>query len=143
MKAAADLYRSAFSGVRIMYCAFMTLPRQQSLLLTLWRVSDEELLVNIVPKPVTNDRIAENNAPLTTALTVRGTPQELDEHLSRQLLEFVEAHLALSSTLKTAKEEMEAAAKAAREAARKPTKANSHSGSSGSAASRSAQVQTK
>ena len=52
------------------------------------------------------------------ALAITGTPKELDEQLPRQLVEFVEAHLGLSSTLKSAKEQMEAAAKAAREAAR-------------------------
>jgi hypothetical protein len=61
---------------------------------------------------------------LTTPLSVTGAPKELDEQLPRQLVEFVEAHLGLSSTLKSAKEQMEAAAKAAREAARKPTNSN-------------------
>jgi hypothetical protein len=59
------------------------------------------------------------------------------------LVEFVEAHLGLSSTLKSAKEQMEAAAKAAREAARKPTNSKSHGGSSRSATPSLAQVQTE
>ena len=38
-------------------------------------------------------------------LRVTGTPKELDEELPRQLAEFVETHLALSSSLKSAKEQ--------------------------------------
>jgi PRTRC genetic system protein E len=63
----------------------------------------------------------ENNGALTTPLSLTGTPRELDEELPKQLVEFVHSHLQLSSTLKSAKEEMEAAAKAAREASRKST----------------------
>jgi hypothetical protein len=40
------------------------------------------------------------------------------------LVEFVEAHLGLFSTLKSAKEQMESVAKAAREAAKKSTTQN-------------------
>ena len=72
-------------------------------------------------------------AALATPLSVTGTPKELDEQLPRQLVEFVETHLELSSTLKSAKEQMEAAAKAARQAAKKSTTSKSHAGSSKSA----------
>jgi len=58
---------------------------------------------------------------LLTPLSINGTPKELDEALPGQLVEFVGAHLGLSSTLKNVKEQMDAAAKAAREAARKST----------------------
>ena len=54
-----------------------------------------------------------------------------------------QVHLGLSSTLKSAKEQMEAAAKAAREAAKKPTNAKSHSGSSKTATPGPEKVQTE
>ena len=76
---------------------------------------------------------------LTTPLAVTGTPQELDEQLPKQLVEFAEIHLGLSSTLKSAKEQMDEGGKAAREAAKKSTNRQSRSGSNKSAATSSAQ----
>jgi len=110
----------------------MPLLAQRVLVVTLSRVSGNEICVNVIPKPLKSDRQDDDGA-LTTPLSVTGTPKELDEQLSRQLAEFVEAHLGLSSTLKTAKEQMDAAAKAAREAAKKSTTSKSHAGSSRSA----------
>lgn len=55
----------------------------------------------------------DDNA-LATPLSIKGTCKEIDEQLSKQLLEFVSSHLGLSSTLKSAKEQIDAAAKAAR-----------------------------
>ena len=115
-----------------MFEELMPLLAQRVLVVTLSRVSGNEICVNVIPKPLKSDRQDDDGA-LTTPLSVTGTPKELDEHLSRQLAEFVEAHLGLSSTLKTAKEQMDAAAKAAREAAKKSTTSKSHAGSSRSA----------
>ena len=56
-------------------------------------------------------------------------------------MKFVETHLGLSSTLRSAKEQMDAAAKAAREAAKKSTNSKSHSGSGKSASPGSARAQ--
>jgi PRTRC genetic system protein E len=125
-----------------MFQELMPLLAQRILLLTLSRVSDEQICVNVIPKPLKSDQ-QDDGAALTTPLSVTGSPKELDEQLSRHLVEFVETHLGLSSTLKSAKEQMEAAAKAAREAARKPTNSKSHSGSSRSATPSPAQVQTE
>ncbi len=125
-----------------MFQELMPLLAQRILLLTLSRVSDEQISVNVIPKPLKSDQ-QDDGAALTTPLSVTGTPKELEEQLSRHLVEFVETHLGLSSTLKSAKEQMEAAAKAAREAARKPTNSKSHSGSSRSATPSPAQVQTE
>ena len=87
------------------------------------RIDTDLVCVNVIPQRLKSGD--ENNGALTTPLSLAGTPKELDEELPKQLVEFVHSHLQLSSTLKSAKEEMEAAAKAAREAARKstPTKA--------------------
>ena len=115
-----------------MFQELMPLLAQRILLLTFSRVSDEQISVNVIPKPLKSDQ-QDDDAALTTPLSVTGAPKELDEQLPRQLVEFVEAHLGLSSTLKSAKEQMEAAAKAAREAAKKSTPSKSHAGSSRSA----------
>jgi PRTRC genetic system protein E len=112
-----------------MFQELMPLLAQRILLLTLSRVSDEQICVNVIPKLLKSDQ-RDDDAALTTPLSVTGAPKELDEQLPSQLVEFVETHLGLSSTLKSAKEQMEAAAKAAREAARKSTVTKSH-GSSG------------
>jgi PRTRC genetic system protein E len=98
--------------------------------------------INVIPKPLKTDQ-QDDVAALTTPLSVTGSPKELDELLPRQLMEFVETHLDLSSTLKSAKEQMEAAAKAAREAAKKSTSSKSHSGSGKNATPSAVQVQTE
>lgn len=125
-----------------MFQELMPLLAQRILLLTLSRVSDDEMRINIVPKPLKSDQ-QHDDAALTTPMSVTGTPKELDQHLVRQLVEFVDTHLGLSSTLRSAKEEMEAAAKAARDAAKKSTNSKSHSGSSESAPPSPAKVQTE
>jgi len=125
-----------------MFQELMPLLAQRILLLTLSRVSDEQISVNIIPKPLKSDQPDDGSA-LTTPLRVTGTPKELDDQLPPQLADFVETHLGLSSTLKNAKEQMEAAAKAAREAAENPTNSKSHSGPSKSAPPSPAKVQTE
>jgi PRTRC genetic system protein E len=124
-----------------MFQELMPLLAQRILLLTLSRVSDEQISVNIIPKPLKSDQQDDGGAALSTPLRVTGTPKELDEQLPRHLVEFVETHLGLSSTLKSAKEQMEVAAKAAREAARKTT--NSKSKSSKNATPSTAKAQTE
>ena len=125
-----------------MFQELMPLLAQRILLLTLSRVGDEQISVNIIPKPLKSDPQDDVSA-LTTPLRVTGTPKELDDQLPPQLAEFVETHLGLSSTLKSAKEQMEAAAKAAREATKKSTNSKSNSGSSKSASPSPAKVQTE
>src|SRR5579864_2283899 len=125
-----------------MFQELMPLLGQRIVIIALSRVSDDEMRINVVPKPLKSDQ-QDDGAALTTPLSVTGTPKDLDEHLPGQLVEFVKTHLGLSSTLKNAKEQMEAAAKAAREAAKKSTNSKSHSGSSRSAAPSPAQLQTE
>jgi PRTRC genetic system protein E len=125
-----------------MFQELMPLLGQRIVIIALSRVSDDEMRINVVPKPLKSDQ-QDDGAALTTPLSVTGTPKELDEHLPGLLVEFVETHLGLSSTLKNAKEQMEAAAKAAREASKKTTNSKSHSGSSKNATASGAQVQTE
>lgn len=101
-----------------MFQELMPLLAQRVLVLTLSRTNSEEICVNVIPKPL-KDAERDANAALTTPLSITGTPAELDLELPMQLVEYVGAHLGLSSTLKTAQEEMAAAAKTAKEAARK------------------------
>ena len=56
------------------------------------------VLIDVVPKPLKSDQQDDDTA-LTTPMSVTGTPRELDEQLATQLVEFVETHLGLSSTL--------------------------------------------
>ena len=123
-----------------MFEELMPLLTERVLVVTVSRVGADEICINVIPKPLKSEQ-QDNNAALTTPLSVTGTPKELDEQLPQQLREFVETHLGLSSTLKSAKEQMEAAAKTAREAARKPT--NSKSQSSKNATPSTAKVQTE
>ena len=125
-----------------MFQELMPLLAKRMLILTLSRVSDEEIRVNVIPKSLKSDQ-QDDDAALTTPLAVTGTPKELDEQLQRQLVEFVETHLGLSSTLKSAKEQMEAAAKAAREAARKTTATKPRGSSGKSVTPGSTQAQTE
>ena len=125
-----------------MFQELMPLLAQRMLILTLSRVSDEKICVNVIPKPLKSDQ-GNDDAALTTPLAVTGTPKELDEQLPIHLVEFVGAHLELSSTLTSAKEQMEAAAKAAREAARKSTSTKSHSARGSGATPSSTQLQAQ
>jgi PRTRC genetic system protein E len=123
-----------------MFQELMPLLAQRLLLLTLSRVSDEQISINVIPKPLKSDQ-SDDDGALTTPLSVTGTPRDLDEQLPGQLVAFVEAHLGLSSTLKSAKEQMENAGRAAKEAARKSTASKSSGGSSRSVGSSSTQIQ--
>ena len=125
-----------------MFEELMPLLTERVLVVTLSQVRADEICINVIPKLLKSDH-QDVDAALTTPLTVTGTPKELDEQLPRQLVEFVEAHLGLSSTLKSAKEQIEAAAKTAKEAARKPTNSKSHSGPSKSAPPSPSKVQTE
>jgi PRTRC genetic system protein E len=98
----------------------MPLLAQRTLLLMISRLAADEIRINVIPQRAKSTDTDQNDA-LLTPLSISGTPKELDEALPVHLVEFVGAHLGLSSTLKSVKEQMDAAAKAAREAARKTT----------------------
>jgi PRTRC genetic system protein E len=125
-----------------MFQELMPLLTHRMLILTLSRVNEEKVCVNVIPKALKSEPRDDDNA-LTTPLAVTGTPKELDDQLPKQLAEFVETHLGLSSSLSSAKEQMGAAAKAAREAARKSTNTKSHSVRSSGATTSSTQVQAE
>lgn len=114
-----------------MFQELMPLLAQRVVMLTATRINSDLVCVNIIPQRLKSGD--ENNEALTIPLSLTGTPKELDEELPKQLVEFVQSHLELSSTLKSAKEEMEAAAKAAREASRKSTAAKARASAKDSA----------
>ena len=123
-----------------MFQELMPLLAQRVLVLTLSRTNSEEICVNVIPKQL-KDGEKEANVALTTPLSITGTPAELDSELPRQLVEYVGAHLGLSSTLKTAQEEMAAAAKTAKEAARKSATTKSGVTSSSATTRKDARVE--
>jgi len=84
-------------------------------MITVARVDDRTLRVNVIPTK-TNEN---ENAALTTPLSYTGTPEELDRELGKQVASYVEAHRQLGSTLAQVKTEMDAAAKAAQEEAKR------------------------
>jgi PRTRC genetic system protein E len=110
-----------------MFQELMPLLRQRAIVLTLSWVNADEICVNVIPQRLKPSDKDENDA-LTTPLSLTGTATELDQELPKHLLEFVGAHIELSSTLKSAKQQMDAAAKAAREASRKPQACKSTAG---------------
>lgn len=95
--------------------------RQRAVLLTVTRVEEDQIRVNVIPQKLKDGE----NAALTTPITVTGTAEELDRDLSATLVDFVASHLQLKNTLDRAKSEMDAAAKAAQAEARAKSKTNS------------------
>ena len=88
--------------------------RQRAVLLTVTRLEDDQISVNIIPKKLGE---GENTA-LTTPFKLTGTAEELDRDLPSSIVDFVASHLQLKSTLERAKAEMDAAGKAAQVEAR-------------------------
>src|SRR2546422_10781901 len=89
----------------------MPLLAGRTVLITVARLDDKTLRVNIVPAQAR----ADDNPALTTPLSYTGSPEELDTELGKHLATYVDSHLALGSTLAEAKAEMDAATKAARQ----------------------------
>jgi PRTRC genetic system protein E len=115
--------------------------RQRSVLLSLTRLEDDTIRVNVFPKKLAD---GENEA-LTTPLSVTGTAEELDAQLPSVLTEYVGLNLGLSSTLETVKEQVAAAAKAAKDDARsksaKPSARKTEPAKTGAASTSAAKPQ--
>ena len=94
--------------------------RQRAVLLTVTRLEEDQIRVNVIPQKLKDGE----NAALTTPITVTGTAEELDRDLPATLVDFVASHLQLKNTLDRAKSEMDAAAKAAQAEARAKSKTN-------------------
>ena len=87
----------------------------RTVLITVAKVDDKTLRVNVIPTQAK----ADENPALTTPLTYTGPPAELDAELGKHLAGYVQTHQQTASTLAEAKATMEAAAKAAQEEAKR------------------------
>ena len=98
-----------------MFVELMPLLAGRTVLITVAKVDDKTLRVNVIPAQAK----ADENPALTTPLTYTGPPEELDAELGKHLAGFVQTHQQTASTLAEAKATMEAAAKAAQEEAKR------------------------
>jgi len=101
-----------------MFKELAPLLRQRAVLLTITRLEEDEIRVNIIPKKLKDGE----NAALTTPLSVIGTAEELDRDLPSTIVNFVSSHLQLKNSLERAQGEMDAAAKTALAEARAKAK---------------------
>jgi PRTRC genetic system protein E len=97
-----------------MFVELMPLLAGRTVLITVAKVDDRTIRVNVIPHGKTDD-----NPALSTPLTYTGPPEELDAELGKHLAGYVQTHQQTASTLAEAKATMEAAAKAAQEEAKR------------------------
>ena len=97
-----------------MFIELMPLLAGRTVLITVAKVDDKTLRVNVIPHAK-----ADENPALTTPLTFTGSPEELDAELGKHLASYVQTHQQTASTLAEAKATMDAAAKAAQEEAKR------------------------
>jgi PRTRC genetic system protein E len=98
-----------------MFVELMPLLAGRTVLITVAKVDDKTLRVNVIPALAK----ADDNAALSTPLTYTGSPEELDAELGKHLAGYVQTHQQTASTLAEAKATLEAAAKAAQEEAKR------------------------
>ena len=97
-----------------MFVELMPLLAGRTVLITVAKVDDKTLRVNVIPHGKPDD-----NPVLSTPLTYTGSPEELDAELGKHLAGYVQTHQQTASTLAEAKATMEGAAKAAQEEAKR------------------------
>jgi len=97
-----------------MLVELMPLLAGRTVLITVAKVDDKTLRVNVIPHGK-----ADDNPALSTPLTFTGPPEEIDAELGRHLAGYVQTHQQTASTLAEAKATMEAAAKVAQEEAKR------------------------
>ena len=97
-----------------MFVELMPLLAGRTVLITVAKVDDKTLRVNVIPHGK-----ADDNPALSTPLTYTGPPDELDAELGKHLAGYVKTHQQTASTLAVAKATMESAAKAAQEEAKR------------------------
>jgi PRTRC genetic system protein E len=97
-----------------MFVELMPLLAGRTVLVTVAKVDDKTLRVNVIPHGK-----ADDNPALSTPLSYTGPPEELDAELGKHLAGYVQTHQQTAGTLAEAKATMEAAAKAAQEEAKR------------------------
>ena len=100
-----------------MFVELMPLLGERTVMITVARLNQNSIRVNVIP----SRRKEDENAALATPLSFSGTPEELDRELGSSLASYVEDNVRLQTAFAEAKAEMEAAAKAAREQAKAKT----------------------
>ena len=98
-----------------MFIELMPLLAGRTVLITVAKVDDKTLRVNVIPAQAKTDE----NPALTTPLTFTGSPEELDAELGKHLAGYVQTHRQTASTLAEVKATLEAAAKVAQEEAKR------------------------
>src|SRR5208282_1704927 len=82
-----------------MFVELMPLLAGRTVLITVAKVDDKTLRVNVIPTLAK----ADENPALTTPLTYTGPPEELDAELGKHLAGYVQTHQQTASTLAEAK----------------------------------------
>ena len=94
-----------------MFTELKPLLKQRVVMITVSDIGDGLLRVNIIPRKL-GDGGSEDNAALTTPLTVTGRAEELDRDLASQLASFTESIAKSGSNLEEVKTQHTAAVKA-------------------------------
>jgi PRTRC genetic system protein E len=89
----------------------------RTVMITIARIDEERIRVNIIPTKVSEDE----NTALSTPVSLTGSPAELDAELGKHLMAYADSHRQLRTTLAEAKAQMDAATKAAQEKATRQT----------------------
>jgi PRTRC genetic system protein E len=97
------------------FVELMPLLAGRTVLITVAKVDDKTLRVNVIPTQAK----ADENPALSTPLTYTGPPEELDAELGKHLAGYIQVHQQTASTLAEAKATLEAAAKAAQDEAKR------------------------
>ena len=93
-----------------MFTELMPLLRQRAVMITISDVGEGLLRVNIIPRKL--EGTSEDNAALTTPLSITGKAEELDRELPGQLTSFTESIAKAGSNLEEVKTQHSAAVKA-------------------------------
>ncbi len=72
-----------------MFVELMPLLKERTLLITIARLEEKQLKVNVIP---TKAKEGEDQA-LTTPLSYTGSPEELDAELGKHLASYVDSHV--------------------------------------------------
>ena len=81
-----------------MFVELMPLLAGRTVLITVAKVDDKTLRVNVIPHGK-----ADDNPALSAPLTCTGSPEELDAELGKHLAGYVQTHQQTASTLAEAK----------------------------------------
>ncbi len=124
-----------------MFTEMMPLLKQRVLLLTISRVDDELILVNVIPRKREGEE--DENPALTLPLSFRGKPEELDRELPAQLAAFRETLTQTGSNLDDLKAQHAAAVKAVEAENRRRLDEKKKTGAKGAPGRPNAEAQDK